>query len=130
MEDHGRQQEANALGTSINCSGQPTSLAGQMEAQVELQQVVIDVAGHFTNGLLGDAGEDGVSHLLEDGGTNASCTIRYDHGACHSPGSPASCSEINVHGVDNALEVEGDLHIEQLGTNEQRNSCANTQSCA
>ena len=49
-----------------------------MKVQVELQQVVKNVASDLTDGLLCDFGEDSIPKLLEEGGTypgRAICTI-------------------------------------------------------
>ena len=90
MEDHGRQQEADALGAAVHCSGQAARLTGQMEAQVELQQVLIDAAGDFADRLLGDARKDGVAQLLEEGRADAGHTVYalWSHSV-----SPGACRE-------------------------------------
>lgn len=75
MEDHGRQEEADAFGSAVDGSGQAASLPGQMEALVQSEQVFIDLAGHGPDGFLGDTGEDGIAGFLEYSGTDAGCTV-------------------------------------------------------
>jgi len=64
VEDHGRQQEADTLGSTVNGSSQTTRLARQMEALVQSQQMLVDLACYFSNGLLGYTGKDGVAQFL------------------------------------------------------------------
>ena len=46
-----------------------------MEAEVELQQMLVDAASDSPDGLLGDAGKDGVAQFLEKGSADTSCAI-------------------------------------------------------
>lgn len=75
MEYHRRQQEADTFGTSIQSSRQASRLSRQMEVQVELQQMLIDIAGYTSDRFLGYAGKDSITELLEHGCTDSGCTI-------------------------------------------------------
>lgn len=46
-----------------------------MELEVELEQVLKDIASDSADGFLGDACEDGVSDFLKDRGTDPSSSI-------------------------------------------------------
>lgn len=46
-----------------------------MEVQVELQQMLIDIAGYTSDRFLGYAGKDSITELLEHGCTDSGCTI-------------------------------------------------------
>jgi hypothetical protein len=71
MKDHGGQQEADALGPSVDCSRQSSGLSGQVEAQVQAKQVLVHTACDPSYGLLCNAGEDGIAQLLGDGCAHA-----------------------------------------------------------
>jgi len=75
MEDHGREQEADALGTAVNSTRQTSRLARQMEAQAELQQMLVHAAGNLANGFLGHTGEDGITKFLEEGRADAGYAV-------------------------------------------------------
>ena len=70
VEQHAGEQEADALGAAIDRPRQAARLARQVEAEVEAEQVVKDVAGHLADGLLGDRGKDGIAQFLEGGGAD------------------------------------------------------------
>ena len=144
MEDHRCQQEADTLGTPIDGSCQASSLARQMEAEVELQEVLVDAACHFANGFLSDTGKDGIAQLLEEGGTDAGQAVYVlqsgpdegpgqltgdNHGPGHCPRGAAHGHEVDIHRIDNVLEVEGNLHVENLRANEQPDRQAHTRPC-
>lgn len=46
-----------------------------MEAEVELQQMLVDATSDSPDGLLGDTGKDGVAQFLEKGSTDTGCAI-------------------------------------------------------
>lgn len=75
MEDHRGQQEADTLGSTVDCASQATSLAGEMEIQVESKKVVKDILGHFSNGLLRDTRKYRIAQFLEERCPNAGCAI-------------------------------------------------------
>jgi hypothetical protein len=75
VEDHGRQQEADTFGSTVNGSRQAASLARQVEALVEPQQMLIDLAGNGSDGFLGDTGEDCVAHFLEHSRADTGRTV-------------------------------------------------------
>lgn len=75
MEDHGCQQEADTLGSAVNSASQAASLAGEMEIQVESQEVVEDILSHLSNGLLGDTCKHRIAQFLEERCSNAGCAI-------------------------------------------------------
>lgn len=64
MEDHGRQKEANALGSAINCPCQASRLSCEVKAQVQLQQMLVYTARHLSYSLLRNACEYGISKFL------------------------------------------------------------------
>lgn len=64
MKHHGRQQEADTLCSTVDGSGQATRLARQMEALVKSQQMLVDLACYFADGLLSYTGKDGVAQFL------------------------------------------------------------------
>lgn len=70
VEDHGGEQEADALGTTVNRPGQATGLPRKMEVKVELEEMVENAASNPTNGLLCYAGEDGIPELLKKSGAD------------------------------------------------------------
>lgn len=79
MEHHGRQQEADALGTTVDSSRQPACLSGQVEVEVESEQVLKDVARNFADGFLGHTRKDCVPEFLEERGSDsggAVCLVR------------------------------------------------------
>ncbi|CAG9941258.1 unnamed protein product [Clonostachys rosea f. rosea IK726] len=67
VEHHARQQEADALRTAVQRPRQPSRLLGEVEVEVQAQQVLKHVARDAAYGLLRDAREDGIAQLLEDG---------------------------------------------------------------
>lgn len=75
MEDHRGQQEADTLGSAINCASQATSLAGEMEVKVESQEVVENVPCDFSDGLLRDTCKHRIAKFLEERCSNAGCAI-------------------------------------------------------
>ena len=64
-----------ALGPSVDGSRQAARLTGQVEADVEIEQVGEDVAGDAADRALGDVGEDGIAQLAEDGRGDAGETV-------------------------------------------------------
>lgn len=70
MKDHRRQQEAYALGAPIDSSRKTSSLSREMEIQVQLEQMIEDIAGNTTDGLLGYAREDSIPDFLEYSGSD------------------------------------------------------------
>lgn len=106
-----------------------------MEVEIQSEKVVKDIPGNSANSLLGDTGEDCITQFLEDSGPNAGCAIyrilleafisagsrvvltSYDHGARYGVCRSTEGGEINVHGVDNVLKVERNLHIKNLESN-------------
>lgn len=75
MEDHRSQEEADAFGTTIDGSGQTTSLARQMKLEVKSEKVFKDARCNTTDCLLSDASKDCIAHLLEDSSTDSSSAI-------------------------------------------------------
>lgn len=75
MKDHGGQQEADTLGTTVDSSCQASSLPCQVEIQVESQQVLIHTASDFANGLLCDACKNSITKLLGYGCADSSQAI-------------------------------------------------------
>ena len=75
VKDHGRQQEADTLCSSIDSSCQTTGLPRQVEVQVQLEQMVEDGGGNTTDGFLSHTCKDGIAKFLEDGGAYPSGTI-------------------------------------------------------
>lgn len=71
MENDRSQEEANALCSAINSPSQASGLPGQMKAEVEGQEVLVDAASHLSDCFLGDGCEYGITKLLEEGGANA-----------------------------------------------------------
>lgn len=69
MEDHRREQEADALRPAVDGPTQTAGLAGEVEVEVEAQEVVKHIAGHPTDRLLRDVREDGIADLLEHRGS-------------------------------------------------------------
>jgi len=69
-----------ALGPSVDGSRQAARLTGQVEADVEIEQVGEDVAGDAADRPLRDIGEDGVAQLAEDRRRNASEAVWYVRG--------------------------------------------------
>ena len=115
-----------------------------MEAEVELQQVFVYATCDFANGFLSDTSKYGIAQLLEEGGTDAGQAVYVlqsrpyegpgqltgdNHGPGHCPRGAAHGHEIDIHRVDNVLEVERNLHIEHLRANEQPNRQAYTRPC-
>ena len=64
MEDHGRQQKTDTFGSAVDCPRQASGLAGEVEAQVQPEQMLIHTAGHLSYGFLGNTGEDGIAQFL------------------------------------------------------------------
>ena len=89
--------------------------------------MVEDIAGNSADGLLGDRGEDGIAHLLEDGGADARGAIGHDHATAHNGSGTAGSADIDIHGIDDALEVEGHLDIQNLGADEEGDSDGHAQ---
>ncbi|KAF1730746.1 hypothetical protein CRV24_008816 [Beauveria bassiana] len=127
VKDHAREQEADALGAAVNGARQAARLLGQVKGEVEAQQVAKDVARDGANGLLRDRREDGVAQLLKDGRADARGPVAENHGAGDRRGGAADGRHVNVHRVDDALEVKRHLHVEHLGANEQRHGQAHAQ---
>jgi hypothetical protein len=135
MEHHGCQQEADTFRSTINGACETTCLAREMEVEIQSEKVVKDIPGNSANSLLGDTGKDCITQFLEDSGSNAGRAIyrilleafisagsrvvltSYDHGACYGVCRSTEGGEINVHGVDNVLKVERNLHIKNLESN-------------
>jgi hypothetical protein len=143
VEDHGRQQEADALCASIDGPCQASRLARQVEAEVKFQQMLVHAAGNFADSLLGDTGKDGVAQFLEKGGADAGQAVYMvqsrarrgpgqltgdNHRPGHCPGGAAHGHKVDVHGIDNVLEIEGHLDVEHLCANEQPDRQADTSA--
>jgi hypothetical protein len=64
MKHHGRQQEADALCSTINGPCQASGLSRQVEAQIQPEQMLVDTTCHFSNGFLCNASKDGIPELL------------------------------------------------------------------
>lgn len=65
MKNHRREQETYTLRTSIDGAGKTSCLAREVEVQIQPQQMVKYVSGHFSNGCLSHAGKHSISQLLE-----------------------------------------------------------------
>jgi hypothetical protein len=144
MEDHGGQQEADTLSASIDGSCQASSLTRQMEAEVKLQQMLVYATCDFSDGFLSDTGKDGIAQLLKEGGTDTGQAVYVlqsrsnegpgqltgdNHGPGHCPRGAAHGHEVDIHRIDNVLEVKGNLHIEHLCANEQPDRQADARPC-
>lgn len=75
MEDHRREQEADALRPAVDGPTQTSGLAGEVEVEVETQEVVKHIAGHPADRLLRDVRKDGIADLLEYRGSYASDAV-------------------------------------------------------
>lgn len=64
MKHHGRQQEADALSSTVNSPCQASGLSRQVEAQIQPEQMLVDTTCHFSNSFLCDASEDGIAEFL------------------------------------------------------------------
>lgn len=71
VEHHGRQQEADTLGSAVDCSRQSTRLAAEMEVQVESEEVLEDIPRDAANRLLCDTSKNRISQLLKEGGADS-----------------------------------------------------------
>lgn len=132
MEDHRRQQETDALGTPVNGPREASGLSGQVEVEIQLEKVVKDIASHTANSLLGHARKDGVPDLLEYSGCDPCCSVYHrffqysspstdgightsnDHCTTNSPCCPRNSSEIDIHRINDAFEIEWHLNIQNL----------------
>ena len=132
MEDHGGQDKTDAFRASVQSPGQAPRLPREVKVQIQAEQMVEDVTRHSTNGLLRDIDEDSIAQFLKSRSPYPCDTIYlygyssapyldleaqltgYDHGSGNGPRSPTDSREINVHGIDDALEVERNLDIEYL----------------
>ena len=70
MKDHGSEQEAYSFGTTINCTGEPASLALEMEVQIKAQEVFKDVASYSSNRFLRNTCKYSIAELLKYGSTD------------------------------------------------------------
>jgi hypothetical protein len=61
----------NVLGTSVNCPRQSSCLPTQMEAKIEVQDMLKGFPRYLSNSSLSDRCEDGVEQFAEECGTNA-----------------------------------------------------------
>ena len=75
MENHGGQQEADTLCSTINSPGQSSGLAREVEVKVQSQKMVENIARYFANSLLRDTGEYSIPKLLEKGRSDSCCAI-------------------------------------------------------
>jgi hypothetical protein len=75
MEDHGSQQKANTLSSTVNGTGQTASLAREVEVEVQSQEVFEDIAGHLPDGLLRDTRKHCIAKFLEDSRSDSGCAV-------------------------------------------------------
>ena len=74
-----------------------------------------DIGRNSPNGFLRSTREDSVAQLLEHCRANPRQTIRKNGRSSHRHRSAAnSSSSVNVHRIDNSLEIERNLYIEDL----------------
>lgn len=131
MKDHGRQQETDSLGSSVNCSCKTTGLPTQVKVQIQTQKMIKNIACNFSNRFLRNTCKHGVSQFLEHRSANSRGSVciyeldfgcllmsseltSYNHRPCHSVCGATHGCEIDVHRVDDILEVEGNFDIEDL----------------
>lgn len=82
MKDHRRQEEADTLGTPVQSSGQPSRLAGQMEIEVELQQMFKDTTRDPSYRLLSHTGKHSIPQFLKQGCTHSRHTVYPKGSVC------------------------------------------------
>ena len=89
-----------------------------MEVEVQFEQVLENVSCNPADGLLRNTRKDSIAKFLEHSRANPRQTIsengrRSDRHRCTADSSGG----INIHGIDDSLEIERDLDIEDLQTN-------------
>lgn len=134
VEDHRGEEEANSFGSPINGAGETSSLAREVEGQVQAEEMIKDIARDAANGFLGDGRKYGIAELLGERGADAGRAVcgvlssgiksreedgrmrhtREDCSAGHRHRSASHSGKVNIHRVDNILEIKGDLHIQDL----------------
>jgi hypothetical protein len=92
-----------------------------MEVEIQLQQVFEDVSRDPPDSLLRNTRKDSIAQLLKHRRANPRQTVR-ENGRCSDRHRSAtnSSSSVNVHGIDDSLEIERNLDIEDLHANYQR----------
>lgn len=89
-----------------------------MEVEVQFEQVLENVSCNPADGLLRNTRKDSIAKFLEHSRADPRQTVgengrrSYRH-RCTAGGR----GSINVHGIDDGLEVEWNLDIEDLQTN-------------
>ena len=119
VEHHAGQEEADALGTTVDGPSQPTRLFRQMEAQIQIQQMAKSVLGHLANRLLRNRREHRIPQFLRNHRAYPRRTVSQNHGARHGRDRSAGCRKVDVERVDNLAEVKGYLDVEHLAANKQ-----------
>ena len=94
-------------------------MLGKVEVKVKAQEMVEDVTSDSPYGFLGDRGEDGIAKLLEDGGADAGCAIGHNYAATYDDGSSTGCANVDIHSINDALEVERHLNIQDLSADKE-----------
>jgi hypothetical protein len=75
VEDHRGQEEADAFSTTINRTGETTSLSGKVEIEIQSQEMFKDIRSHLPDCFLGNTSKDRIAEFLEHCGSNSSHTI-------------------------------------------------------
>lgn len=89
-----------------------------MEVEVQPEQVLKDVSRNPANSLLRNTRKDSIAKLLEHSRANPRQTVSEDGRRSNRHSRTADSSGgINIHGIDDSLEIEWDLDIEDLQTN-------------
>jgi hypothetical protein len=118
VKHHAREQEVDALGTSVDSPRQPSRLARKVKVEIQLEQVLKNIGRNPANSLLRHTSKDSIAKFLEHSRANPRQTISENRRRSDRHGRTANSSgSINVHGIDNRLEIERDLDIEDLQTN-------------
>lgn len=75
VEDHGRQQETDALGSTVNRSRQTTGLPREVEVKIELEQVLEYISRDLADRLLRNTSEYSIAQFLEQCSPDPSNTV-------------------------------------------------------
>lgn len=114
MEHHGSQKETDTLGSTVNGSGQSTSLAREVEVQVEPQQMLKDISCNFSNSFLCYTSKYGIPQFLEECCSYPSGTIWNE---------TVSPSKILARTVELLVPLTGYNHRSGHGICSSTNSC-------
>ncbi|MCY1518953.1 hypothetical protein D9M68_536880 [compost metagenome] len=111
VEEQERQQRLDAFGAALDGAAQAAGLARQVEAQRQRVQVPEDLQADRADGVLADAGEDGVAQFGKQQGEHPRGAVGQDQPQGHRDRSRRALAQF-VHGL---LVQQGNIDRGRLG---------------